>query len=124
MWIVYVSFIALAIPGIGPCAGLAEMQVRTNERRNDDEIADRAKAALSWNVFVELYRISVSVNDGILFLAGVVDSYFERLRAEYAVFPVEGVRNVVNRLETASERTWKRDEELRRNMEGNFRGEP
>ncbi|MGH7233552.1 MAG: BON domain-containing protein, partial [Nitrospiraceae bacterium] len=75
------------------------LQVRMKQPLNDEDLAERARTALALTPYVDAYQVRVSVTDGAVLLTGIVDSYFERLRAEYAVFPVEGVTNVINDLQ-------------------------
>jgi osmotically-inducible protein OsmY len=96
------------------------VRVLAGERRpgaDDAAIADRVKAALSQNTFVEPSRIHVSVTDGMVMLIGTVDSNFERLRAEYAAFPIDGVRAVINRLEVPPKSTRQWDDEVQLDLD-------
>jgi len=54
---------------------------------------------LDWDKRVAQGEISVSVQDGIVTLGGVVDAYSKRLAAEEAALKVLGVRAVANELE-------------------------
>jgi osmotically-inducible protein OsmY len=68
----------------------------------DTEIAERVKAALSRNPYVERGGIEVRVIAGQVYLEGTVDSYFDKAEAENAAFGVKGVTRVYNRLDVTS----------------------
>jgi osmotically-inducible protein OsmY len=97
------------------------LKIRPKQLVTDEEIAERVRASLSRNAHLDPEEIHVSVVDGTVYLTGIVDSYFERLRAEYSAFPVDGVRYLDNRLVVLSEQGWKRDTELQRKIERELR---
>lgn len=81
------------------------LRVGAAERRpgaDDAAITDRVRAALNLTPFFDPSHVHVSVTDGIVLLTGIAHSQFERLRAEYAAFPVDGVREVINQIEVIS----------------------
>lgn len=62
----------------------------------DAEIADNIRDAIRRNPYVERYEIDVTVVNGIAYLNGIVDSYFEKGEADdiaSTVYGVEGIRN-------------------------------
>jgi osmotically-inducible protein OsmY len=65
----------------------------------DEEVQRDVLAELKWDTRVQPNEIGVSVNNGIVTLAGWVDSYAKKLAAEDAAHRVRGVRIVVNELE-------------------------
>jgi osmotically-inducible protein OsmY len=81
----------------------------------DKEIQQAVLRELEWEPQVRSTEIGVAVKDGIVTLAGYVDSYTKRYDAERAAKRVSGVKAVVNDLEvhlpTSSERT---DEDIAR----------
>jgi len=81
----------------------------------DKEIQQAVLRDLEWEPQVRSTEIGVAVKDGIVTLAGAVDSYSKRYHAERAAKRVSGVKAVVNELEvhlpTSSERT---DEDIAR----------
>ena len=81
----------------------------------DKEIQQAVLRELEWEPQVRSTEIGVAVKDGIVTLAGGVDSYSKRYHAERAAKRVAGVKAVVNDLEvhlpTSSERT---DEDIAR----------
>lgn len=81
----------------------------------DKEIQQAVLRELEWEPQVRSTEIGVAVKDGIVTLAGGVDSYSKRYYAERAAKRVNGVKAIVNDLEvhlpTSSERT---DEDIAR----------
>jgi osmotically-inducible protein OsmY len=81
----------------------------------DKEIQQAVLRELEWEPQVRSTEIGVAVKEGIVTLAGAVDSYSKRYHAERAAKRVSGVKAVVNDLEvhlpTSSERT---DEDIAR----------
>jgi osmotically-inducible protein OsmY len=77
--------------------------------RTDMDIQKDVVAELKWEPSLRDDDIAVSVRDGVVTLAGYVDSYADKWKAERVVSRVKGVRAVVNDLEvklpTRSERT-------------------
>jgi len=81
----------------------------------DKDIQQAVLRELEWAPQIRSTEIGVAVKDGIVTLAGSVDSYTKRYDAERAAKRVAGVKAVVNDLEvhlpTSSERT---DEDIAR----------
>jgi osmotically-inducible protein OsmY len=81
----------------------------------DKDIQQAVLRELEWEPQVKATEIGVAVKDGIVTLAGSVDSYTKRYDAERAALRVAGVKAVVNDLEvhlpSRSERT---DEDIAR----------
>jgi osmotically-inducible protein OsmY len=75
----------------------------------DKDIQQAVLRELEWAPQVKATEIGVAVKDGIVTLAGYVDSYTKRYDAERAALRVAGVKAVVNDLEvhlpSSSERT-------------------
>jgi len=82
---------------------------------SDLELKKRVETELNWEPSVNAAEIGVAVKDGIVTLAGRVDSYWEKIGAERAAARIAGVRAVANELEIrlplSSERT---DEDIAR----------
>jgi osmotically-inducible protein OsmY len=68
------------------------------QSRPDDQIRRDVFSALAVDPVVESYEISISVNDGVVLLAGKVDSYTEKLVAQKIAQHVKGVVDVNNAL--------------------------
>ncbi len=67
-------------------------------RPNDLEINTRVNNALKKNEHTNEWQIIVNVSGGIVTLWGVVDSLFEKRKAESTVQAVNGVRKVINKI--------------------------
>jgi osmotically-inducible protein OsmY len=84
------------------------MTIATTQR-TDAEIQAEVLTELKWEPRVQATEIGVAVKDGVVTLAGFVDSYSKRWAAEEAAHRVRGVKAVANdievRLSTAGERT-------------------
>ena len=89
--------------------------IRKEESMTDLELKKNVETELNWEPSVNPAEIGVSVKDGIVTLAGHIDSYGEKLAAERAAARVSGVKAVVNELEVrlpgSSQRT---DEDIAR----------
>src|SRR5574341_1533778 len=66
--------------------------------RTDTEIAQAVRQALAWNVLVPHTRITSTVEDGWVTLEGSVDRLRERADAERAVWHLQGVCGVTNKI--------------------------
>jgi len=75
------------------------LRVAPKERIADAELADTVGDALRRDPYVERFEIVVTVIDGTAYLNGLVDSYFEKARADLAAGNVKGVVAVVNNLD-------------------------
>lgn len=62
----------------------------------DQEIKTNVVAALKRNAVTESYEISVDVKAGIVTLSGMVDSYMEKMEAEWVASGIDGVTTVKN----------------------------
>ena len=107
-------------PRAGDVGPVHKGQSVRNARPND-EIAEDAKTALRRSPYVDHEQIRVSVVDGTVYLRGTVDSPFERLRAEYAVFAIKGLINIGNFLRVTTEWIWKPDSEIKQDIERRLR---
>src|SRR5688572_3102656 len=67
--------------------------------RNDTDIQRDVIAELKWDPSLRDDDIAVAVRDGVVTLAGFVDSYADKWKAERAAATVRGVRGVANSLE-------------------------
>jgi osmotically-inducible protein OsmY len=65
---------------------------------SDQAVADNIESALGRDPYIEKYDITVSVIDGVAYLDGTVDSYFEKGRADDDASSARGVEQVVNNL--------------------------
>ncbi len=66
--------------------------------RSDKELRTDVMEELEWDPSIRHEDIAISVKDGVVTIAGVVDSYAQRFAAERAVTSVKGVQAVANEL--------------------------
>lgn len=67
----------------------------------DSEISFNVTSSLSWSPSVDAMRIHVAVDQGVVTLSGVVDSYWQKHRAEEIAANTSGVTDVRNELTVA-----------------------
>jgi osmotically-inducible protein OsmY len=90
-----------AVRRVGGVRGIAlelDVQLAPCHCRSDTEIAQAALAALRWHASVPEERIQVSVDEGVVTLAGEVDWAYQRASADEAMRHLVGVRQVVDRI--------------------------
>ena len=77
--------------------------------RTDNDIQEDLVAELKWEQGTHDEDIAVSVRDGVVTLAGTVDSYADKWKAERVATRIEGVKAIANnievRLPSSSERS-------------------
>jgi osmotically-inducible protein OsmY len=66
--------------------------------RTDNELRTDVIAELSWDPSIREENIATAVKEGLVTLAGIVDTYAQRYAAERAVERVHGVKAIVNDL--------------------------
>ena len=64
--------------------------------RTDNELRTDVLAELNWDPSIRHEDIATAVKDGVITLAGTVDTYAQRYAAERAAERVHGVRGIVN----------------------------
>ncbi len=79
------------------------LRVQPSELPSDSGIAAAVRDALLRDPFVERYEITPTANQGQVTLTGMVDTYFEKARAEDVVSQLEGVVDVNNNLTVADQ---------------------
>jgi len=88
---------------------MATATVTATVTSTDEQIQRDVLAELKWDARVQPNEIGVAVKDGVVALAGWVDSYTKRWAAEDAAHRVRGVKAVANdievRLPISAERT-------------------
>lgn len=70
--------------------------VDTGIQPTDSEIKANINTALWNNTITESWEVDVTVNNGIVTLDGTVDSYLEKMEAEWVASGVEGVNEINN----------------------------
>lgn len=76
-------------------------EVFSSKRIDEDErsILDKAHSLLGHSPYRELLGIECDLRDGVLILRGRVSSFYIKQIAQSAVFSLENVREIDNRLE-------------------------
>jgi len=90
------------VVGVLDVADEIEVVVPAEGTPSDAEIAEAARSALTWSVFVPHERIQTTVSDGWITLDGEVERGSERTDAEEAAQHLQGVRGVTNLIRIAS----------------------
>jgi len=89
---------ARRVIGVLDVANDIKVKVPGGLARTDTEIAQAARQALEWDVFVPDEKITSTVTDGWVTLEGTVERWSQRDDAERAVRDLTGVKMVVNRI--------------------------
>jgi osmotically-inducible protein OsmY len=100
------------------------LKVRPAESLDDPEIAQNVRQALLWNPDVDRHQIIVSCHNGLVYLAGVVSSNYEKSQAEDIAGRVRGVITIENNLKVDQTWRWKSDEEIKQDIEERFQRSP
>lgn len=74
------------------------VKVKADAKPTDNEIEANISSGLWNNAITEAWEIDVTVYNGIATLSGVVDSYLEKMEAEWIAIGVEGVTEVNNNI--------------------------
>lgn len=96
------------------------LKVRPVTSLSDSDIEDRIESAFIRDAVVERYDLSVAVRNRKAYLYGMVDSYYERERAEDVASSVQGVVDVQNNLGVDYTWPWKNDEQIASNIETEY----
>ena len=88
--------IALHVYGVKAVADELNVRLLTSYERTDTDIAQAVVAALRWNTFVPVDRVTVAVSNGWLTLGGAVEWQYQRTAAADAVRNLTGVNGVTN----------------------------
>jgi osmotically-inducible protein OsmY len=96
------------------------LKVRPSTALSDSEIEDSIENALIRDAVVERYDLEVVVRNRKAYLYGMVDSYFEKERAEDVAAAVQGVVDVQNNLGVDYTWAWKDDEEIANDIENEY----
>ncbi len=88
--------------GVLDVANDVVVHTRTSPGRTDADIAEQARLALEWDVFVPHEQIHTTVSNGVLTLDGEVGTASQRSDAERAVRYLTGVLAVSNNIKVKS----------------------
>ena len=67
--------------------------------RDDDALASRVDEALLASDELNLSRIEVQAEDGLVYLSGMADDHESKTHAEMEARKIRGVKNVINKIE-------------------------
>ena len=74
------------------------LKVRPVSIPDNDDLKAKIESEILMDPVLKLWKIDVKANNGIVYLNGAVDSYFEKTKAEDLVSKTKGVINVENNL--------------------------
>lgn len=85
--------------GVRGIANELKIDLPSQHKRNDTDIANAAVKQLEWNITVPADSVKVTVENGILTLSGKVKWDFQKRAAEKCVQHIIGVKCVLNLIE-------------------------
>ena len=88
---------AKRVSGVRAVAQEITVRYLGEKKLSDDEIAKRALNILRWDVLVP-DNVKVTVENGLVTVAGEVDWYFQKAAAESALQKLSGVTGVLNKI--------------------------
>ncbi|OOV13322.1 BON domain-containing protein [Flavobacterium sp. LM4] len=65
-------------------------------KKSNDVLCKEVMEAIKWEPILQSSKIQVSVQDGIVTLAGTVDNYNQKKEAEHAIKNISGIKTVVD----------------------------
>jgi osmotically-inducible protein OsmY len=95
----------LRIEGVKGVASDLNVQLPTDSRRSDGDIAEAAVRAIEWNATLPTEHIKVKVDDGWVTLEGIVNWNYQRERSEQVIRYLTGVQGVTNALQVRQKAT-------------------
>ncbi len=75
------------------------LKVRYPEGYSDEDIKSRLESSLVADPYVERFEIDIEVSNGVVYLDGAVDNYFEKWKAKDLVSSIKGVELVFNNID-------------------------
>ena len=87
---------------------------------SDAKIAQYVRDALAFHPWVDRYEITVTVRNKKVYLSGIVDTAFDKKRAENVASNIIGVVAVENRLSINNSWPFKDDHEIKKNIEKEY----
>jgi osmotically-inducible protein OsmY len=89
---------AQRVMGVKVVAVDLEVRLKGAGSRSDIEISEAVKNALKWHTALNEDLVEIKVDDGWIYLDGVVEWDYQKKAAELAVQDLVGVRGVTNRI--------------------------
>ena len=87
---------AFRVRGVQAVANDIEVRLSETGERTDAELAEAAIRALSWDAFLPVDRIKVTVSKGVITLHGEVEWQFQKADALRVIRRLTGVKGIVN----------------------------
>lgn len=100
------------------------IRVRLDNRLDDSELAQKVRAELLLDPYVDRFGITVMAINGKVYLYGRVDTPLERSRATVVASRVKGVVDVDNNITTTDEWEWKSDFSIKTDIESQLYWSP
>jgi osmotically-inducible protein OsmY len=94
--------VALRVYGVKAIANDLVVRLVSDYQRTDTEIAQAAVNALKWHTAVPDDRVSITVKDGWIALAGTLDWQYQKDAAARALRDLTGVKGVTNEIRVQS----------------------
>lgn len=95
----------------------------TEHKVTDEEITRLVREAIAWGREAHYAEVDISVDGGIVFLTGRVESPGEKTGAEKAAYQAPGVTQVINNIMVMPSRVVD-DNEIRSNVEATLKNDP
>jgi osmotically-inducible protein OsmY len=93
---------ARRVKGVRAVAQEIEVRYPSDKKTADDEIAKRALSIIKWDTMIPQQAVQVTVQKGLVTLAGQVNWQYQKKAAEDAVRKLSGVTGVVNNISLKS----------------------
>lgn len=74
--------------------------------KNNAELQKDVQDAIKWEPLLNTAEIDITVKDGVVTLAGTVDSYFQKSEAEDTAKNVAGVKAIIEKIEIKFSSDW------------------
>ncbi len=100
------------------------IKVRPGQDTVDTQIAENLRDAIGLDPILDRFEIAVIVRNHEAFLAGVVDSHFEKEHAEDVAARINGVASIENNLVVRDRWQWKSDAEIKQDIESEYMWSP
>jgi len=86
------------IKGVRAIAQEIEVRYPSDKKTADDEIAKRALSVIEWHAMIPQGAVKVTVQKGLVILAGEVNWQYQKKTAEDAVRKLSGITGVINNI--------------------------
>lgn len=90
------------VMGVRAIAEEIDVHLPSASKRTDGQIAEAAANVIRWNSTIPAGKVSIKVEEGIVYLHGDLDWQFQKDAAHRGISQLAGVRNVVNRIKLVS----------------------